>query len=139
MLAKRKSSLLLLIAFALFAFSSPELNNQMGNEPWKAPKEADDLKNPLVDNKSSLIAGKKLFKQMCSVCHGVKGKGDGIAGSALNPKPTNFTLPNVQGQSDGAIYWKISEGRSPMASYKGMLKEEQRWQLVNYIRTFKNQ
>tara|TARA_R110001592_G_scaffold64751_2_gene198885 strand:+ start:12564 stop:12986 length:423 start_codon:yes stop_codon:yes gene_type:complete len=131
---------LILAAFtlSLLVFSSPtneESNDQNG--AWKAPKEADDLKNPFVDNEAELVKGKKLYNQMCAVCHGAKGKGDGVAGAALNPKPTNFTLASVQAQSDGAIFWKLSEGRTPMASYKTMLKEDQRWQLVNYIRTFK--
>ena len=74
---------------------------------------------------------------MCAICHGNYGKGDGMAGSSLTPRPTNFTISKVQAQSDGALYWKLTEGRAPMASYKTILKKEQRWQLVNYIRTFK--
>jgi mono/diheme cytochrome c family protein len=136
MLSRKKLPLLLLAVFAFFAFSNKQIDNVV-NDPWKAPKEADELKNPFTDNEKALKAGKKLYSQMCSICHGSKGKGDGMAGGALNPKPTNFTSENVQNQSDGALYWKMSEGRSPMASYKGVLKEEQRWQLVNYIRSFK--
>jgi len=130
--------ILAVLTLSLFAFSSP-INNGLNdqNGAWKAPKEANDLKNPFVDNKAELVKGKKLYNQMCAVCHGAKGKGDGVAGAALNPKPTNFTLASVQAQSDGALFWKLSEGRTPMASYKKMLKEDQRWQLVNYLKTFK--
>jgi len=130
--------ILVLLSLSLLAFSSPNgniYNDQNG--AWKAPKEADDLKNPFADNASELVKGKKLYNQMCAVCHGAKGKGDGVAGAALNPKPTNFTLASVQAQSDGALFWKLSEGRTPMASYKNTLKEDQRWELVNYLRTFK--
>ena len=52
----------------------------------------------------------------------------------LKPRPGNFTKDAVQLQTDGAIYWKMTEGRAPMASYKTALTEQQRWQLVNYIR-----
>lgn len=130
--------ILAVLTLSLFAFSSP-INNGLNdqNGAWKAPKEANDLKNPFVDNATELVKGKKLYNQMCAVCHGAKGKGDGVAGTALNPKPTNFTLASVQAQSDGALFWKLSEGRTPMASYKKMLKEDQRWQLVNYLKTFK--
>ena len=130
--------ILAVLTLSLFAVSSP-INNGLNdqNGAWKAPKEANDLKNPFVDNKAELVKGKKLYNQMCAVCHGAKGKGDGVAGAALNPKPTNFTLASVQAQSDGALFWKLSEGRTPMASYKKMLKEDQRWQLVNYLKTFK--
>jgi mono/diheme cytochrome c family protein len=108
-----------------------------GVTPWIAPKSADAVKNPLKGNVNATAEGKKLFNQMCAICHGNKGKGDGMAGMSLNPRPTNFTKESVQAQTDGAIYWKLTEGRAPMASYKAALKPNQRWQLVNYIRTFK--
>jgi len=108
-----------------------------GETTWVAPKSADALTNPLKGNASATEEGKKLYTNMCAICHGNKGKGDGMAGMSLNPRPTNFTKENIQNQTDGAIYWKITEGRAPMASYKAVLKDNQRWQLVNYIRTFK--
>ena len=74
---------------------------------------------------------------MCSVCHGPKGKGDGMAGAGLTPKPTDLTSEVVQSQTDGAIFWKISEGRAPMASYKSAIPEKNRWEIINYIRTLK--
>lgn len=104
---------------------------------WKAPASADNLKNPVKGNVAATESGKKLYKQMCAICHGNSGKGDGMAGASLSPRPSNFTTEKIQSQTDGAIYWKITEGRPPMASYKSILKEEQRWQLVNYIRTLK--
>jgi len=108
-----------------------------GSSTWVAPKSANAIKNPLKGKASATAEGKKLFTQMCAICHGNKGKGDGMAGMSLNPRPTNFTKSTVQSQTDGALYWKITEGRAPMASYKAALKPNQRWQLVNYIRTFK--
>jgi len=107
------------------------------NTTWKAPASANKLKNSVKGNATATAAGKKIYTQMCAICHGNKGKGDGMAGMSLNPRPTNFTTNKVQSQTDGAIYWKITEGRAPMASYKTALKSNQRWQLVNYIRTFK--
>jgi mono/diheme cytochrome c family protein len=108
-----------------------------GGAPWVAPKSADAIKNPLKGSSSATAEGKKLYSQMCAICHGNKGKGDGIGATALNPKPANYSKEVVQGQSDGAIYWKLSTGRTPMASYKEILTPIKRWQLVNYIRTFK--
>lgn len=109
------------------------LSFQQTNE-WKAPKEADALKNPVKDNAAATAEGKKLYTMYCATCHGDKGKGDGPAGIALTPKPGNFSTQKVQAQTDGAIFWKMTNGRPPMAPYKDILKEEQRWQLVNYIR-----
>jgi mono/diheme cytochrome c family protein len=103
---------------------------------WTAPAEANKLINPYNGNPSAVSEGRKAYVQLCIVCHGEKGKGDGIAALSLDPKPGNFTSSKVQSQSDGAIYWKMTEGRPPMASYKTTLTDAQRWQLVNYIRTF---
>ena len=101
---------------------------------WIAPKEADMVKIPFSGNADATKKGKKLYVQMCAVCHGDLGKGDGIAGTALDPPPGNFTSEKVQAQTDGALFWKMTTGRPPMISYKEFLTEEQRWQLVNYIR-----
>jgi len=104
---------------------------------WAAPKEADALKNPYPVTEASLQVAKAKFQQLCSICHGEKGRGDGVAGMALKPKPANFTSSKIQSESDGALYWKMTNGRAPMAAYKDILSEKERWQLVNYIRTFK--
>ncbi|GAA0893546.1 hypothetical protein GCM10009122_32250 [Fulvivirga kasyanovii] len=123
----------LIILSILLVASIPVL--QSGD--WKAPKEADALKNPYKGDNEAIKGGKKIYATMCVICHGEKGKGDGVAGAALNPKPTNLTTTTFHAQSDGAIFWKITEGRAPMASYKATLSEEKRWQLVSYLRTLK--
>ena len=105
------------------------------NGPWVAPPIADNKRNPYQDNEEAMKDGKKLFNQLCAICHGAKGKGDGVAGMSLNPRPADLTKAVVQSQTDGAIFWKMTEGRAPMAEYKSSLSEEQRWQLVNYIRS----
>ena len=112
------------------------LNLSIIQDPWKAPPEADKLKSP-VAGQEAIKGGKKIFTTMCAICHGEKGRGDGAAGAALNPKPTNLTTSAFHAQSDGAIFWKITEGKAPMASYKATLSEEKRWQLVSYLRTLK--
>ncbi|SFZ94793.1 Cytochrome C oxidase, cbb3-type, subunit III [Flaviramulus basaltis] len=104
---------------------------------WVAPASADKIVNPLKGDANAATSGKKLYKVMCFVCHGPKGKGDGMAGAGLTPKPTDLTSDEFQSQSDGAIFWKIAEGRAPMASYKSSIPEKKRWEIINYIRTLK--
>ena len=120
---------------ALMAQKSQNSGSASGQ--WVAPAAAKNYKNPFSGDAKATMAGKKLYKQYCVICHGARGKGDGVAGMTLQPRPSNFTKPEVQNQPDGAIYWKLTKGRSPMASYKTTLTKDQRWQLVNYIRTFK--
>lgn len=107
---------------------------QQNNGPWKAPKSADELKNPFKGKKDYAIDGKKIFEQDCVSCHGNNGTGDGPAGASLNPKPANLSSKVVQAQSDGALFWKITNGRGMMVSWKYSLSDKQRWFLVDYIR-----
>jgi hypothetical protein len=58
-----------------------------------------------------------------------------MAGAALKPRPTDFTSAQVKKEADGALFWKLTNGRAPMASYRSTLSPQQRWQLVNYIRS----
>ncbi len=120
-----------IVYISSIAFTSPP------QEKWIAPKSADNIINPLKNDINAATTGKKLFKMMCSVCHGVKGKGDGMAGAGLTPKPTDFTNNEFQSQTDGAIFWKLAKGRTPMASYESSIPETKRWQIINYIRTLK--
>ena len=78
--------------------------------------------------------GHGVFTANCITCHGEAGKGDGILAKSLPVKPADLTNPAVWQQSDGALFWKISEGRAPMPTWKALLKEEERWNVINYIR-----
>lgn len=124
-------TLLTMMLFFVVSFNNPP------QEKWVAPKGTNEIINPLKNDLDATVSGKKLFKVFCSVCHGTKGKGDGIAGTGLKPNPTNFTTKEFQSQTDGAIYWKIETGRTPMASYKESIPEKNRWEIINYLRTLK--
>ena len=77
---------------------------------------------------------KKLVETNCQSCHG-SGKGDGPAAAALPPtKPADWTSARVASETDGEIFWKISNGRGAMPPWKH-LPENDRWDLVDYIRT----
>jgi mono/diheme cytochrome c family protein len=101
--------------------------------PWVAPADAKAMKNPV----KGVGNAKKTVETNCVSCHGPGGKGDGPAAAALPPpKPANWTSDVVQKQSDGEIFWKISNGRGAMPPWKH-LPETERWEIVNYIRTLK--
>ena len=110
------------------------------NTGWVAPPQAAEVANPVLSNSDTLAKGKSLFTAACQPCHGAFGKGDGVAAASLqrNGKPiapANLSSPSVQSQSDGAFFWKIKEGNSPMPSWKTALTDEQCWQIIDYIRT----
>lgn len=108
----------------------------MAQEPWIAPDEANALKGPFsLENDKMIAKGEKLFGKICWTCHGEMGEGNGVAADQLLVKPKDLTGTEVQKQSDGAIYWKITTGRDAMTSYQEMFTDEQRWQLVAFIRS----
>ncbi|MFQ5445843.1 MAG: c-type cytochrome [Saprospiraceae bacterium] len=119
------------VLFPMFSHAGTPLF-QWGD--WVAPKSADALKNPFQGDEAAAAAGQQLFGAICFVCHGDKGKGDGINAAALARPPADLTSRRVQRQSDGALFWKITEGNPPMLRFKETLSEEQRWQLVSYVR-----
>ena len=101
---------------------------------WEAPAAEKSKKNPLPANAATVAQGKKVAEVNCVACHGAKGKGDGAAAAAINPKPADWTSKKVQAESDGEIFWKLSTGRGAMPSWK-FLPENDRWALVGYIRS----
>lgn len=126
---------ILFIGAIIFCSMRKEIQQQT---KWKAPEWADTLKANFRNINIAADKGKILFDNICSLCHGKLGKGDGIGGVNLKPKPKDLSSPTVQTQSNGAIFWKITTGNVPMASYKEQLTAEQRWQLVYYIRKLKS-
>ena len=108
-----------------------------GAKSWPVPEEPKKLKNPVPATEANLAAAKALFLDNCAQCHGEAGKGDGPEASMYEPKPADLSdAHRVAEMTDGEIFYKISKGRRPMPSFKKRLTEEQRWQLVNYVRTF---
>jgi mono/diheme cytochrome c family protein len=102
---------------------------------FPSPASANAIINPLKGNAEATSEGKKIYTQYCVTCHGDKGKGNGIAAPGLSRPPADHTSDFVQNQTDGALFWIIREGNNPMPTYKTVLTETQRWQVVNYIRT----
>jgi mono/diheme cytochrome c family protein len=102
--------------------------------PWVAPAPDKAKKNPLPSDKKTIEQGEKVAKINCASCHGARGKGDGAAAAALNPKPADWTSKRVQDEPDGEIFWKITTGRGAMPAWRH-LPENDRWAVVRYIRT----
>jgi mono/diheme cytochrome c family protein/uncharacterized membrane protein len=98
-----------------------------GQGMWEAPSTAVGQENPVPATPESVAAGKTLFNQFCASCHGSGGKGGSIG--------PDLTIPSVQSQPDGALFWKITQGKPPMPSFARILTDHQRWDVVNYIRT----
>ena len=95
---------------------------------WAAPPVAAARHNPVADRPDIRAGGARIFDQRCGACHGEDGRG--------TAKAPDLTASDVQAQSDGTLFWKISTG----SAFAGMppfsnLPEGQRWQLVMHLRT----
>ncbi|HEY3344410.1 MAG TPA: copper resistance protein CopC [Anaerolineaceae bacterium] len=118
-------ALLLLLASLLVFNQSAQADS---NEPV----------NPVPPSSSSIQAGQVLYQNNCLVCHGPQGKGDGPIGLMLNPRPADLSQHAVPGvHTDGQLFEWISSGfpGSVMPGFSDKIPEQDRWNLVNFIRT----
>ncbi len=101
------------------------------------PSESAAVLNPISAVDDSLVSGAAIFAQSCAVCHGEEGRGDGPTAEALEIIPADLTAGHVQELSDGALFYIISHGKpeTPMPAWEGVLEEEERWNVVNFMRT----
>jgi mono/diheme cytochrome c family protein len=97
-----------------------------------------DRPNPVAASPASIAAGQRVYRQHCQTCHGVLGAGDGPAAFALRPRPADLRVHMAAGHTDGQLYYWISEGfqGTAMPAFRGTLSDEERWNVVNFIRTF---
>jgi mono/diheme cytochrome c family protein len=126
-------SLAIIIVGAGFTFkTNPE------KKPWPVPENYKKMKNPVKSDAESLATGKTLWAKHCQSCHGKSGQGDGPKAAQLKTEAGNFSKEDTQEQPDGSMFYKSSEGRGDMPSFKKKIPDqEELWSIVNYIRTFK--
>jgi mono/diheme cytochrome c family protein len=103
-----------------------------------APVDAGDRINPIPPTSGSVARGAELYQIQCAACHGASGRGDGPVGLTLRPPPADLSQHAVPGvHSDGQLFEWISRGYpgSVMPAFEDRLSDEDRWHLVNFIRT----
>lgn len=107
-------------------------------KPWPVPDKAAKTVNPVKSDAASIAAGKTTWVQHCSSCHGKTGAGDGSKAAQLKTQPEDLKTANVQKQSDGALFYKIVEGRDDMPAFKKKLPDQEDiWNVINFMRSLK--
>lgn len=94
--------------------------------------------NPVPATPESLARGEDIYRQHCQSCHGVGGTGDGPAATALAPRPADLRVHMAAGHTDQEFFNWLTAGMpgTAMPAFGNVLTEEDRWHVLNYIRTF---
>ncbi len=96
-----------------------------------------DVKNPVPDTPDAAQEGAEHFQHHCQICHGLDGQATGVPFAAkMSPPVPDLTSKDVQDYADGQLKWIIENGIGPsgMPGWKGILTDEEMWNMVHYIR-----
>ena len=136
---RTKKRNLILFAFALI-FLAAAAAVIFSLNSWNVPASARRLNNPVPATESAVGEGMFVYSQHCKDCHGEDGNGQGAKARDLAVMPTDFTNAREMSRlTDGELFWKITHGRRPMPAFEDKLTPTERWQVVDYIRTFAKQ
>lgn len=124
---------------------APSPSPDFSTRTWELPPDADKTNNPLAADVDSIAKGKELFLSRtggnCVFCHGETGSGNEANLSRLRRKPADLTnKERMDAMTDGEVFWKISKGIDGiMPAGEKRMNEEERWHVVNYVRTLAKQ
>lgn len=114
-------------------------SGMMARHQATVPPDYAGVTNPVPATEESLARGEETYSAYCETCHGAGGLGNGPAGENLDPAPAPIAHTS-QMLGDDYLYWRISEGgamepfNSAMPAWKETLDEQERWDVINYIR-----
>ena len=126
----------ILSMIVLIAFVAPQ--NQKAGAAWEIPAKYKAMKNPAKGDAASANVGKMLYAKHCKSCHGGTGLGNGPKASSMKTKIGSFKNAKFQAQTDGEVFYQSIMGRDEMPAFdKKITEEEDRWAIVNFVRTLK--
>jgi len=133
----KKVFISLLVALVSVSIINLNVSAQTTPKPWDAPANFKTMKNPVAKGDVSNKAGMALYNKNCASCHGKVGLGDGVKARALKDHPGDFSAAAFQNQTDGEHFFKTKTGKGEMPKYEGKISDDDIWNIVNYMRTFK--
>jgi len=120
---KNSVYILLLLLIPAYAFS----------QKWIVPEIQKKKVAPFKFTTETQKIGEKLFSSNCQSCHGTPGKNNF---SNITPPPGDPATDKFQLQLDGELFYKISNGRKPMPTFKSILSVDDRWNIISFFRSF---
>jgi mono/diheme cytochrome c family protein len=110
----------------------PAPTNQ--TDMYTAKDEAASIPNPVPASAESIERGAAFYATHCLVCHGASGVGDGPVGEKFATTPADLNDDYTQGQTDGQLFFTLTRGRDAMPFYRDALSQNERWDVINYLR-----
>jgi mono/diheme cytochrome c family protein len=123
--------------FAAVLMVSMTFTAKQSAEPWEVPAKYKSMKNPVANDDASIKVGRMLYTKNCASCHGKTGLGDGTKARGLDTHPGDMSGSAYQSQTDGEHFYKTKFGRGEMPKYENKIPDEDIWNIINYMRTFK--
>jgi len=106
---------------------------QVNAQDWPVPADQKSKVNPQEYNLANVNKGKDLYLKNCKSCHGDPGKHNVLP---LVPPPVDITSEKMQKNTEGELFYKITNGRGAMPQFKATISDDDRWRIVNYISNF---
>jgi mono/diheme cytochrome c family protein len=119
-------------------YQTPVLAPPLGSIPVTGKEllsQGSEPRNPFSPTPASLERGAALFRINCAMCHGHTSAERGPVGKKLNPPPPGLDHDLLKARSDAQVYKAISLGFGRMPPFRDKLIQQERWELVNFLRT----
>jgi cytochrome c5 len=123
----------LYVLFFIFIVLRIGVNAQSAVPDWVVPDEAKGKVCPFKFTPETVKSGENVFQKNCKSCHGDPGKQNW---TKIVPPPGDPASAGFQGQTDGEMFFRITTGKTPMPQFGNILSDEERWQVISYIRSF---
>jgi mono/diheme cytochrome c family protein len=103
---------------------------------FKIPPEEAKRVNPVRPTPASIASGKHTFTTQCAMCHGATGDGKGDLVADMKLTLRDYRDPeSLKDMTDGELFYILSKGKGDMPGEEDRMKPEQRWDLINFIRS----
>jgi mono/diheme cytochrome c family protein len=100
---------------------------------WEVPEDQKKKVSPYRFNADSIKKGETIYTKNCQSCHGNPGKNNW---AKISPAPGDPASDKYQSQTDGEMFFRITTGKIPMPEFRNILSENERWNVISYIRSF---
>jgi cytochrome c5 len=121
-----------ILFFILFIFRIVGYS-QAPASAWVVPEEAKEKLAPFKFTPETVKNGEATFQKICKSCHGDPGKQNW---AKIVPPPGDPASVEFQKQTDGEMFFRVTSGKTPMPQFGNILSEDERWQVISYIRSF---